>query len=222
MELKKNPEANLEKSKVSVFFTGLLFALALTLIAWEWSQFEKVDTGNLAYSADNLEDEMVPVSIQKPPPPPPPPQQTTVLEIVEDEEDIEEELEMEDMEIDEDTEVEIIEEEEEEVVEDKIFTIVEQNPEFPGGYGELQKYLAKNIKYPSLARDAGIQGTVYVTFEVAKDGTVKSAKVLRGIGGGCDKEALRVVSRMPKWKPGKQRGKPVRVQFNLPVKFTLQ
>jgi len=87
---------------------------------------------------------------------------------------------------------------------------------------ELQKFLGKNIEYPSLARDAGISGTVFVTFVVGKDGRVSAAKILRGIGGGCDKEALRVVNKMPKWKPGKQRGKPVKVQYNIPVRFTLQ
>ncbi|NND78087.1 MAG: energy transducer TonB [Flavobacteriales bacterium] len=222
MELKKSQEANIDKNKFSIFFTGLMFALALTLIGWEWAQFEKQDLSGFNYTEDNLEDEMVPISIQQPPPPPPPQQQTQILEIVEDEEDVEEELEMEDLEVDEDTEIEVIEEEVEEVVEDKIFTIVEEQPEFPGGFAELQKYLGKNINYPSLARDAGISGTVYVTFVVGKDGSVSNAKVLRGIGGGCDKEALRVISKMPNWKPGKQRGKPVKVQYNVPVRFTLQ
>ena len=222
MELKKSSEANIDKNKFSIFFTGLMFALALTLIGWEWAQFDKQDLSGFNYTEDNLEDEMVPISIQQPPPPPPPQQQTQILEIIEDEEEIEEELEMEDLEVDEDTEIEIIDEEVEEVVEDKIFTIVEQQPEFPGGFAELQKYLGKNINYPSLARDAGISGTVYVTFVVGKDGSVSAAKILRGIGGGCDKEALRVIAKMPNWKPGKQRGKPVKVQYNVPVRFTLQ
>ena len=149
------------------------------------------------------------------------PKPTTVLEIVEDDEDIEE-VEIEDTEVEEDFEVEIIEEPEEEVVEEQIFTIVEEMPSFPGGEEELFKYLGKSIKYPQMAADAGISGVVYVTFVVDKDGKVKDAKVLRGIGGGCDEEAIRVVKAMPPWKPGKQRGKAVKVQYNLPIRFTLK
>ena len=144
-----------------------------------------------------------------------------MLEIVEDDEDIEE-VEIEDTEVEEDFEVEIIEEPEEEVVEEQIFTIVEEMPSFPGGEEELFKYLGKSIKYPQMAADAGISGVVYVTFVVDKDGKVKDAKVLRGIGGGCDEEAIRVVKAMPPWKPGKQRGKAVKVQYNLPIRFTLK
>ncbi|MEN8225218.1 MAG: energy transducer TonB, partial [Bacteroidota bacterium] len=87
---------------------------------------------------------------------------------------------------------------------------------------KLYAYLGNNIKYPVMAKESGIQGKVYVTFVVETDGSITDVKVLRGIGGGCDEEAIRVVSTMPKWKPGKQRGKPVRVQYNLPVRFTLQ
>jgi len=108
------------------------------------------------------------------------------------------------------------------VVEVQIFTIVEEMPTFPGGEAELFKYLAKNIKYPQMASDAGISGVVYVTFVVGRDGKITDVKVLRGIGGGCDEEAVRVVKSMPPWKPGKQRGKPVTVQYNLPIRFTLR
>jgi protein TonB len=95
-------------------------------------------------------------------------------------------------------------------------------PDYPGGQEELYKYLQKNIRYPEMARSNGIQGTVYVQFVVNKYGKIKDAKVLRGIGGGCDEEAIRVVMGMPDWKPGKQNGLAVPVYFNLPVKFTLQ
>lgn len=107
--------------------------------------------------------------------------------------------------------------------EGKIFTIVEEMPQFPGG-GEaaLIKYLQNNIKYPAMARENGIEGIVYVTFVVDKDGKVKDAKILRGKGAGLDDEALRVVRSMPDWKPGKQNGRSVAVQYNLPVNFKLQ
>jgi protein TonB len=95
-------------------------------------------------------------------------------------------------------------------------------PEFPGGEEKLFEYLGKNIKYPSMARENGITGTVYVTFVVEGNGEISDVKKLRGIGGGCDEEAVRVVRSMPAWKPGKQNSKPVRVQYNLPIKFTLR
>ncbi len=106
--------------------------------------------------------------------------------------------------------------------EPEIFTIVEEMPNFPGGEAKLFEYLGKNIKYPQMATDMGISGVVYVTFVVDENGKVKDPKVLRGIGGGCDEEALRVVRNMPSWEPGKQRGKAVRVQYNLPIRFTLR
>ena len=95
-------------------------------------------------------------------------------------------------------------------------------PEFPGGQAELMSYIAKSIKYPVVAQENGIQGRVTCTFVVNKDGTIVDAQVVRGIDPALDKEALRVINSMPKWKPGKQRGKPVRVKFTLPVTFRLQ
>ncbi|MBL0129428.1 MAG: TonB family protein [Flavobacteriales bacterium] len=106
--------------------------------------------------------------------------------------------------------------------EPQIFTIVEEMPAFPGGEAELFKYLSKAVKYPQMAQDAMISGVVYMTFVVDENGKVRDPKVLRGIGGGCDQEAIRVVKAMPEWEPGKQRGKPVRVQYNLPIRFTLK
>lgn len=109
-------------------------------------------------------------------------------------------------------------EEEEEV---EIFTIVEDAPEFPGGDKKRIEFLAENIKYPNEAREFGVQGTVYVGFVVEKDGSIKDPRVLRGIGGGCDEATLRAIRLMPKWKPGSQRGKPVRVRMTLPVRFSV-
>ena len=112
---------------------------------------------------------------------------------------------------------------EEEVVveEEEIFQVVEEEPEFPGGMEALYKYLGESIKYPQLAKENNIEGKVYVTFVVEKDGSIANPRILRDIGGGCGNEAVRVVKAMPKWKAGKQRGKNVRVQFNLPVSFKL-
>lgn len=222
MELKKNPEADLEKKRSVFLQVGLITALAAVLLAFEYTVFDETESVLGSLNLDLLEEEIIPVTQITPPPPPPPPAQTTVIEIVEDDEEIEEELEIEDLEVDEDTEIEIIEEVEEEVEEEEIFTIVEEMPGFPGGEKALFGYLAKNTDYPAMAADAGIQGVVYVTFVVDTDGKVKDARVLRGIGGGCDKEALRVVNSMPNWSPGRQRGKNVKVQYNLPIRFILK
>ncbi len=221
MELRKNPEANLERRKFSFWMIGLLTAFALTLVCFEWTTFVDRGEGYGQVQMDLLEEEVIPPSATPPPPPPPPPAPSTVLEIVEDDEEVVEE-EVVDTEVKENTVVEAPVRREEEAEEEQIFTIVEEQPSFPGGTEELYKYLGKAVKYPEMAKDAGISGTVYVTFEVDKEGNIKDVKVLRGIGGGCDEEAIRVVKAMPKWKPGKQRGKPVRVQFNLPIKFTLR
>jgi len=110
----------------------------------------------------------------------------------------------------------------EEPKEEAPFTYVEQMPTFPDGEAALMKYLSANIKYPAIARENGISGSVIVQFVVAKDGTIKNAKVMRGIGGGCNEEALRVVNSMPNWKPGKHNGREVPVTFTLPIKFVLQ
>ncbi len=107
-------------------------------------------------------------------------------------------------------------------VQAEIFTVVEEQPGYPGGEESRIRFLQENIKYPEEAKELGIQGKVFVTFVVEADGSITDVRVLRGIGGGCDEEALRVVRSMPRWVPGKQRGVPVRVQFNLPIKFTLQ
>ena len=109
------------------------------------------------------------------------------------------------------------------VVEDenKIFTVVEQQPEFQGGYEAMMNFIKKNMRYPASARRMGVDGTVYVSFVVSKDGSISEVKTIRGISADCDQEAMRVVSMMPPWRPGKQNGKPVFVRFVLPIKFKL-
>jgi periplasmic protein TonB len=111
---------------------------------------------------------------------------------------------------------------EEDPDEKKVYDFVAQKPEFPDGDKALFKYLSENIKYPAIARENGIEGKVIVKFVVSRDGSIQNATVVRGIGGGCDEEALRVVKGMPNWKPGKNNGKPVNVTYNLPVSFKLQ
>jgi protein TonB len=138
------------------------------------------------------------------------------------EETEEETTEEETEEVEEEVQPIIEEVEEVEEVEEEIFLVVEEQPSFPGGEDKMFEYLYSNIKYPQVAKENNITGRVFLTFVVEKDGSIANAKILRDIGGGCGQEALRVVKNMPKWSPGKQRGKPVRVQFNLPVVFDLQ
>jgi len=225
MELKKSPKADLESKKVIFTQLGLIIALALILLAFEWKSYDKSVEGFGKRVMDDVTEEIIPITEQKvKPPPPPPPQKVVVINIVEDDVEVEDDL-MIDAEADENTEMDEyipIEIDEEVVEEAPIFSVVESMPEFPNGMQELYVYLGNNIKYPVMAKESGIQGKVYVTFVVERDGSITDVKVLRGIGGGCDEEAVRVVAAMPKWKPGKQRGKPVRVQYNLPVRFTLQ
>jgi protein TonB len=225
MEPRKSKKADLENKKGIFFEVGLIVALLLVFAAFEYKNYDKQTIDLKQRAVEEIQEEMIPITEQKvKPPPPPPPKQVTQIKIVEDDVEVDEDIDI-DVDADETTEVEEYippEDDEEEIVEAEIFTVVESMPEYPGGMGSLMKYLAENIKYPPLAKESGIQGRVFINFVVEPDGTISNVKVLRGIGGGCDEEAVRVVEKMPKWKPGKQRGKNVRVSYNLPVKFTLQ
>lgn len=228
MEAKKTEEANLEKRKGAYFAIGLLIVLASLFCLFEFKFYELETSEYKKLHLDLIEAEVIPISQQTPPPPPPPPMATTQIQIVSNEEEIVVELEIEDLEIDDESYVEnaavveLTEAEEEEIEEEEIFTIVEKMPVYPGGVEALFGYLAQNIEYPDMAKDAKIEGKVYITFVVNKEGGVADVKVLRGIGGGCDEEAIRVVKNMPKWDPGRQRGKAVKVQYNLPINFILK
>ena len=225
MEIRKNPKVDLESKKTIFFEIGLVIALLVVFGAFSMKSYEKREIDLPDLVVEDAPEEIIPITEQKvKPPPPPPPKQVTQIKIVDDDVEVDDDLDI-NVDADEDMEFEEYippEEEEEEVEEQQIFTVVESMPEFPGGRAALMKYLAQNIKYPPYAKEAGIQGRVFINFVVETDGSITNVKVLRGIGGGCDEEAVRVVENMPKWKPGMQRGKPVRVSFNLPVKFTLQ
>ncbi|MBU1369049.1 MAG: TonB family protein [Bacteroidetes bacterium] len=225
MEIKKTPKADLENKKLLLRQIGLIVALAVVFFAFEYKSYDKRTLDLMQRNVEDIPEEIVPITEQKvKPPPPPPPKQVTVLEVVEDDVEVEDEIEI-DVDVDQETEIEVYVppvREEEQIVEAEIFTVVESMPEFPGGPAKMMEYIAKNIKYPAMARESGIQGRVFVNFVVEPDGSVSNVKILRGIGGGCDEEAIRVVKSMPKWTPGRQRGKAVRVSFNLPVRFTLQ
>ena len=226
MQLKKNPQASLEDKKLTYVLIGLAFVLSICYVAFEWTEKE-VTKYEVADTEFLFEDEIdIQQTTQETPPPPPPPavQEVEVLNVVED--DVETETIEINTEDDKDVEVVIappveapVEEEEEEVV----FVVVESMPEFPGGAQAMMRYIAENIKYPVIAQENGIQGRVICQFGVEKDGKVSDIQVVRSSGeASLDKEAQRVIGSMPKWKPGKQRGKPVRVKYTLPVNFRLQ
>ncbi len=225
MEIRKTPKADLENKKGYFMEIGLIIALLIVFAAFSMKSYNKQTVNQLQVAVDDAPEEIIPITEQKvKPPPPPPPRQVTQIKIVEDDVQVEDDLDI-DVEADDNTEFQEYvppETDDEDVEEQQIFQVVENMPEFPGGRAALMKYLATNIKYPPYAKEAGIQGRVFINFVVERDGSITAVKVLRGIGGGCDEEAVRVVKAMPKWKPGMQRGKPVRVSFNLPVKFTLQ
>ena len=106
-------------------------------------------------------------------------------------------------------------------VDDEVFVVVEEQAEFPGGLDSMYAYIVKNLKYPEAAKEKGIEGRVFVSFIIEKDGSISNILIKRAIGGGCEEAAVEMIKNMPKWKPGKQRGKPVRFQFVLPIKFEL-
>ncbi len=225
MQVKKSEKASLEKDKIVYVLMGLVFVLSLCYVALEWTEREvtKYDVTDTEFLFEE-EVEIQQTSQETPPPPPPPAvQEVEVLNVVEDN------VETESIEVNtEETETEVViaapveapvEEEEEEVV----FVVVESMPEFPGGQQALFKYLSENIKYPVIAQENGIQGKVVCQFTVNKDGSIVDIEVVRSGGDpSLDKEAVRVIKTMPKWKPGKQRGKPVRVKYTVPVNFKLQ
>jgi len=229
MELKKNPKADLEKMKLIFTEIGLVVALGVVLVAFEWSSSGDINTDFANLQDVVMEEEMIPITqmeeIKPPPPPPEPVQVTDVINIVEDDVDIDDNLDIFDSEFRDDVAVQIVnfQEEEEELEEEQVFVVVEDMPGFGGGdSNKFREYIAKNLRYPEVAAENGIQGRVFVQFVVEADGRVSNVKVVRGVDPALDKEAIRVVESSPSWKPGKQRGKPVRVSFTFPIIFVLQ
>lgn len=224
MELKKNPKYDL-MAKIPMFrMLGLTISLSLVIVAFEIpnnSNDEIVELGEVRADFEEIMD--LPPTEQ--PPPAPPVAQVAQIKEVADEVIIEEEIEIElDVEVTEFTSIDDIvyvetEMEDEEV--EEIFTIVEDQPEFPGGMQEFYEFVGDKMNYPKQAARMGIQGRVYVQFIVGKDGALRDIQVVKGIGAGCDEEAARVMELVPKFKPGKQRGTPVNVKMVLPIYFKL-
>jgi periplasmic protein TonB len=230
MEPKKTPSADLENKKGLFFEIGMIISIAVILIAFNLNDKIKQVESLGGTTVQQVEEEIVPITRQeelKAPPPPPPPQTIEILNIVDNTAQINDDLEILNSEATADTKIEVTQIQiaqtvEKEKEEEKIFVVVEEMPEFPGGELALRKYIASAIKYPTVAQENGIQGTVFVSFVVDRDGGVSNVKIVRGVDPSVDKEAMRVVSSLPKWKPGKQRGKPVRVSYSVPIHFQLE
>ena len=219
---KKSPEADVTRKSGLYLNIGLVVSLLVVIIAFEWRFYDDGSLADLGQVSDDFEEILdIPVT-EQPPPPPPKIQQPEIIEVP-DEEEIEEIEVNLDVEITEEKAIEAIvfEEPVEEEVADEVFIIVEQQPEFPGGMGAFYQYVHKKLKYPSQARRMGIEGRVFVQFVVDKKGNITEVQAVKGIGAGCNEEAVRVIKSSPKWKAGKQRGKAVKVRMILPITFKL-
>lgn len=231
MEIKKSPKANLEDKKFLFTEIGLVVALVAVLCAFEMKSTESKTLDALGDdTAVVVEEEQVPITQEEQLPPPEVPKEpvmSDVIDIVDDDIKVDDDF-LISTEDDASLGVEIkdyvVEQEEEEVVEEEVpFAIVEQKPTFQGGDANtFTKWVFSKIIYPEIAKENGVQGRVTLQFTIETDGSVKNVKVLRGVDSSLDKEAIRVVSSSPKWKPGMQRNKPVRVKYTFPVVFQLR
>jgi protein TonB len=229
MELKKAKKVDLEKRKGMFVEIGLVVALSITLVAFEWTKGEGRGSDLDVVQEIQFEDEMMQITRREEPKPEPKPEQpkiAEVLDIVDDDVQIEDDFDF-DMEATDDTEYDftsMMGDDDEEIDEEEVFYIVEDMPTFNGGdpATEFRKYIAQNLRYPEIAAENGISGRVIVQFAVNKVGQVVDAVVVRAVDPALDKEAIRVVMSSPKWTPGKQRGKAVKVLFTFPINFVLQ
>ena len=228
MEVKKSPKADLERGKSTWLLVGFVLILAAMFVAFEWTERDKQVTTDTGITEPIFEEEMIPITEQEEqkqaPPPPEAPKVEEVLQIAENDANVEESTIQSSEENNQAVEIKYVpvEVEEEEPEEQQIFQVVEEMPEFPGGMAECLKFISKNIKYPTIAQENGVQGRVIIQFVVNQDGSIVDPVVMRSVDPYLDKEALRVIKMMPKWKPGKQRGKAVRVKYTVPVTFKLQ
>lgn len=233
MEIKKSPKADLQQYKSIFFLLGLCITLGLCYVVFNWKTTYELDTEITQATGPIVEQEVIPMTQQqeqKPelPPPPQAPKVVTKINLVQRDVDLNDDIDPFNTELNEDQGVDIYEwtdggDDEEEVAEEEIFFIVEEMPSFQGGdLNTFRTFVQKRCRFPEAAAEAGIQGKVQLTFVVEKDGSVSGVKVLRGVDPLLDNEAIRVVKGSPKWSPGKQRGKPARVRYTIPVVFYLQ
>ena len=227
MEAKKSKKDTIENQRGSWLLMGLVVALAFMFVSFEWTQH---DVRVAALSSDDesiFVTELVPITFpdeKLEPPPPPENKIVEILEIVKNDIEVADNVSTvgEDMDVTHKivwippvVETEVVDE-------DVIVDVAEIMPEYPGGTAALMKYLGTNIKYPTISQEMGSAGRVIVQFVVDKDGSISNPEVVRGVDAYLDKEAIRVISSMPKWRPGVQNGKKVRVKYTVPVVFRLQ
>ena len=236
MKPKKNPAKDLRRNSSLYFAIGLTIVLFISWQAIEWKTYEKLGFSYEALDVDEVDEEEVPITelMKAPPPPPPAPPAPQVLEVVEDEEEVEETI-IESTETDQEeiVEVEDVEVEDDFDDVDVPFAVIEDVPIYPGCekvakserrncfQDQINKHIRKNFRYPEIAQEMGIQGRVYVNFVIAKDGSITNVR-MRGPDKNLEKEAARIISKLPSMTPGKQRGRPVRVPFSIPITFRLQ
>jgi len=236
MQPKKNENADLSKNSSLYFIIGLTSVLFISWQAIEWKTYDRSGYGYEALNVEDDDDEEIPITeqIKVPPPPPPPPPAPEVIEVVEDEEEVEETV-IESTETDQEEIVEVEEVEIEDDFEDVDvpFAVIEDVPIFPGCervskskrrecfQEKINKHIRKNFRYPEIAQEMGIQGRVYVNFIISKDGSISNIR-MRGPDKNLEKEAARIIGKLPNMTPGKQRGRPVRVPFSIPITFRLQ
>ncbi|MBP7219855.1 MAG: energy transducer TonB [Paludibacteraceae bacterium] len=227
MEIKKTPKANLENKKTMAILIGLVLALGIMFIAFEWSKNE-IKVYEDAIQGEFVEDEeMIEVTFRdETPPPPPPPIQETVLSDIIDIRDDKEDIQTKNFDSEDDKNKKVVIQAPiaapvEDPEENRIHVVVERMPEFPGGEAAMSQFINRTIRYPVIAQENGIQGRVVVQFVVNTDGKIVDVEVVRGVEESLDKEAVRVVKAMPPWNPGRQGGKNVRVKYTLPIRFRI-
>lgn len=225
MKTKKTKKADLENKRPLFFSIGLLLSLSIVFLAFEWkSPVKKVETFN-PLNIEAPVEEMMPITkeeekkeivLLKP--------EIIDFELVSDETEIKDDFDFFDSEIgkDDPVDIQVFVPKTEEKEDDMPVWITDEMPEFPGGMASLLKFINSSVKYPVIAQENGIQGKVIITFVIDKEGEVTNVKVFRGIDSSLDAEAMRVVKNLPKWKPGKQNGRPVKVNYNVPINFVLQ
>ena len=234
MEPKKNPKVDLTKNSSLYFVIGLSIVLLITWRVIEWKTYKNVYDYE-ALTVDDDDDDDVPITEQlktPPPPPPPPPPAPEIIEVIEDEEEIEETV-IESTETDEEEIIEVVEVIEEYEDIDVPFAVIEDVPIFPGCervkkaerrncfQEQMNKHIKRNFRYPEIAQEMGIQGRVYVNFIISKNGSITNIR-MRGPDKNLEKEAQRIIAKLPRMTPGKQRGRPVRVPFSIPITFRLR
>ena len=229
MEVKKSPKADLENKKLLFREIGFVVVLAMVLLAFEWSTTEKEELMDLTQDTVAIEEEIVPITQEQqeiPPEMPKIPVLSDVIDIVDDDIVVKDDLFI-DLEDNANLGVDIIDyvaQVEEEVVEEEAipFALVETKPMFQGGdANNFSRWVATHLQYPEIAKENGLSGKVFVQFVINQKGEVQDVKIARGVDPALDKEAIRVVQGLPKWKPGSQRGKPVKVSYTVPINFQL-